>query len=123
MPMRIFPTFLFRCDLNTIVYSQQTRRSFQRTFQTPDLADRRFEHSDLPIVNHFAVEQVKTVEHQASFWVGKRSVLSGIVICSKLCNEIGGIFCGVDGEGFGDGEKGSSEFCDGQLFSRPLPMR
>ena len=39
---------------------------------------------------------------------------------AELGDEFAAVFCGVDGEGGGDGEEGGCEGSDGELFSRPL---
>ena len=39
---------------------------------------------------------------------------------AELGDEFGGILCGVDGEGFRNGEKGGGEFANGKLFTGSL---
>ena len=95
---------LFRRDLDTIVYPQQTRRRLQGRLETLDLTDGGFQDARLTIIHNLSVEEVEAVEEQSALWVRKRSVLSGIVECSKFRDEVCRVFCGVDGEGFGDGE-------------------
>lgn len=41
---------------------------------------------------------------------------------AELGDEVGGIFCCVDGEGAGDDEEGLGEFADGELFAGALVM-
>lgn len=42
------------------------------------------------------------------------------MVGSELGDEVGGVLCGIDGEGLGDDEEGGSEFGDGELLTRAL---
>ena len=39
---------------------------------------------------------------------------------TELGDKFGGVLCGIDGEGFGNGEKGGGKFANGKLFARSL---
>ena len=39
------------------------------------------------------------------------------MVGAELGDEVGGVFCGVNGEGAGDDEEGLREFADGELFA------
>lgn len=39
---------------------------------------------------------------------------------AQVCDEFGCVLCGVDGEGFGNGEEGLGECGDGELLSGSL---
>lgn len=42
------------------------------------------------------------------------------MVCPELGDEVGRVLCGVDGEGFGDGEESRGEFANGELFAGAL---
>jgi len=42
------------------------------------------------------------------------------VTAAELGYELGAVFCGVDGQGGGDDEKGLGEGADGELLARAL---
>jgi hypothetical protein len=113
-------SLLLWCDSDTIVNPQQTRCSLQSRLQALDLAYRRFQHTHLPIVYYLSIKQVQTVKHELSFRVIDRGILRGVVIRPKFGDQVSGILCSVDGEGFGDGQEGRSELCNGELFPRSL---
>jgi hypothetical protein len=107
-------------NYDAIIYSQQTRGGLESTLQTLNLTDRRFQNTRLEVIPHLAIDQVETIEHECPFGVTDGGALCGIVVCSKLGNEISRIFCGIDRQRLGDGQKSRCEFCDGELFTRAL---
>jgi hypothetical protein len=106
--------------MDRVVDPQQRHRSLERRLETAHLAHRRLEHARAQIVPHLSVEEVQPIAHQLPLWVARGRVLSGVVVGSEFCCQVGRVFRGVDGEGFGDYEEGCCKFGDGELFARAL---
>jgi hypothetical protein len=143
MTMTVIAALLLRIKLDHRVDSHDSHTGLDGTLQLLDLAHGRLQNTHLQAVDHTALGQIQTVVlvvlllgerllvlsgglyggcgmsiATAAFW--GRETLWQSVAATELGNELGAVFCGVDGQGGGDDEEGLGEGANGELLARAL---
>lgn len=130
MPIILPTTPLLRIQLNQRINPHNGDTRLDRALQLLHLAHARLQDTGLETIMDFTVGQVEAVvlvpfaAGEAFCVVGGGGVGGGAlgegVAGAELGDEVGGVFCGVCGEGFGDREERGGEGGDGELFAGAL---
>lgn len=132
MAVVLSTTPLLRIQLDHGINAHNRHARFNRTLQLLHLAHARLQHARLQAVVHLAVYQVQAV---VLVVLGSRKLLGVLgsgrirgcalrkgMSGAQVRDKLGSVFCGVYGEGFGDGEERSCEGGDGELFAGALQI-
>lgn len=130
MPIILPAPPLLRIQLNQRINPHNRDARLDGALQLLDLAHAGLQHAGLEAIVHLAVEQVQAVILVAlaagelfcvfgGGGVGGGALGEGVA-GAQLGDQLGAVFCGVYGEGFGDGEEGLGEGGYGELFTGAL---
>ncbi len=106
--------------LYSIVYAQQRDGSLECRLETSHFAYGRLQYASSNIVANFSIEKVEPVPQQCLLGITSWSILGGIVICSKLGDQICRVLGSVYSECLRNYQQCPSELRNCKLLSRSL---
>ena len=87
-----------RYALNRIINSQQRDGCLVCRLQTPHFAQRRLQDARHNVVSHVTIHEIKPISQKYFFGITSGCVLRCVVVGTELRDQLGRIFCCVDGK-------------------------